>query len=138
MKNPAVSSSMITLAALLSLPLGPAVTMARSGQPPSSGSGPSTIQEQVSHLPKGSVIEIVLANDEKFRARLVSTSDGCVVVQWLNRDKIEDRKISFSEIRSAEPVLSRPSRLKTWGRYALVGGLGGAVGIAELAREDRP
>lgn len=64
----------------------------------------ATVQEQVLEIPAGSLIEVRLKNKEKFRGRLGDISNDGFVVKQARKDKVEDRQITFGEVKSIKMV----------------------------------
>jgi len=92
-------------------------------------------ESQAHRIPRGTVVEIRLQNGEKIRGRMVKSAENHFVVRWVNGKEIEDRTIALGDVKSIKVLDGKPSRAKTIGRYLIVGALGGAAGVVELAKE---
>ena len=88
-------------------------------------------------IPPGTAVELRLENGEKVRGRVAEVTEDHVVVQWVKKDTIENRKISVAEVKSIKVLRAKPSTAKSVAQYIFVGVLGGAVGVGELAKEKR-
>jgi hypothetical protein len=103
--------------------------------PSESAQQPST-RSLARQIPRGSTVAIRMRNGETFRGRLVEATDDLLVVQSIRGDVITNREIQFADVLSIQAVSGKPSRAGTVMRYLLVGTLGGAVGVGELARQN--
>jgi hypothetical protein len=76
-------------------------------------------------------------NGQRLRGRVVEVREGQLVVQWVNRDRIEKRQVALAEVKAIKVLRAKPSTAKSIAQYIFVGALGGAVGVGELAKEKR-
>ena len=85
----------------------------------------------------GNAVELGLENGEKLRGRVVEVREDQLVVQWVNGDRIEKRQVVLAEVKTIKVLRAKPSTAKSIAQYVFVGALGGAVGVGELAKENR-
>ena len=76
------------------------------GPPGSSASIPAqvaqklTLQEQLIEIRPGSLVVVRLKNKEKLRGRLGELSNEGFILKYTKSNKIEERKVSFDELKS--------------------------------------
>ena len=63
-----------------------------------------TLQEQVVEMPPGSLVEVRLKSKERVRGRLGEVSNEGFLVKQAKKDKVEDRKIAFGDVKSIKSV----------------------------------
>jgi hypothetical protein len=97
-----------------------------STQPQADASQKRTLKEQVLEIPPQTIIEARLKNKERVRGRLGEVSDEGFVLKMAKANKIEDRKISFDELRSIKVVEHKRSK----GEWVMLGILGGVGAFA--------
>ena len=81
-------------------------------------------------IPAGSVVEVHLRTKEKFRGRLGEISDNMFVVKFAQRDRIEERKVAFEDIRSFKVIEGRSNRMRPLTKTLIV--LGVVLGVGTL------
>lgn len=97
-----------------------------------------TLKEQVNQIPAGSKVEVRLLNKEWFRGRLGEVSDEGFTLLIATGNRIESRKVAFSEVKSVKAIGDNGRT-----RNILIGA-GAALGlllvlaltIGHLGRED--
>ncbi len=97
----------------------------------------ATLKEQVSQIPAGSQVEVRLLNKERFRGRLGEVSDEGFTVQVATGNRIETRKVAFSDAKSVKAIERGKKRNILLGAgvtFVLLFVL--AVTIGHLGRED--
>jgi hypothetical protein len=102
------------------------------------GSGEKpTVKEQVIQIPAGSQVEVRLLNKERFRGRLGDVSNEGFTVQTAQGNRIETRKVAFSDAKSVKAIERGKKRNILLGAgVALVFLFVLAVTIGHLGRED--
>jgi hypothetical protein len=63
-----------------------------------------TIQEQLTEMPAGAVVEVTLLNKHKLKGRLGEISAGGFVLQHAVKDRIEMKNIGFDEVKSIKQI----------------------------------
>jgi len=63
-----------------------------------------TLQERVLEITPGSLVEVRLKNKEKLRGRLGETSADGFVLKHAKGQQIEERKISFDNLKSIRSI----------------------------------
>lgn len=63
-----------------------------------------TIQEQVTEMPAGAVVEVTLLNKHKLKGRLGEISAEGFVLQHAVKDRIEMKNIGFDEVKSIKQI----------------------------------
>ncbi len=82
-----------------------------------------TLQEKVLEIPPGSRVQVRLKNKEKLRGRLGEVSNEGFVLQYARGNQIEERKISFDEVKSLK-VKEGGSNALVWVLVGAAAGLG--------------
>jgi hypothetical protein len=101
-----------------------AIDASSQRQPASQG---SAIQQQLTLIPAGSVVEVRLTNNEKLKGQLGGVSGEGIVLKYAKTSQVEERKIAFSEMKSIKAVKGRRTAL-----WILVG-IGVAIGVVLVA-----
>jgi len=63
-----------------------------------------TLQEQVLEIPAGSLVDVRLKTKEKLHGRLGDVSNEGFMVKFAKRDRVEERKIAFGDVKSLKYV----------------------------------
>jgi hypothetical protein len=88
------------------------------------GSEHPSLKEKVLDIPPQSLVEVRLRTNQKLQGRLGEVSDEGLILKVARTGKIEDRKVTFAELKSIRVVQGKAG---TAGKVAL-GGLA-AVGV---------
>jgi len=88
-------------------------TNAISGAPRSFAASPEsqlpanhkpTLKEQLLEIPAGSIVEVRLKSKEKLRGQLGEVTNDSFTIKHAKGEKIEDRTVTFEEVKSVKPV----------------------------------
>ncbi|MHB8652460.1 MAG: hypothetical protein ACYDA9_01140 [Terriglobia bacterium] len=116
------------LAAILLLQAGPEARarILPERAPQEQASAKSSLKQRVLEIPPMSVVQVRLNNKERLRGRLGQVTDEGFVVKVAQKDKIEDRMLAFTDVKSIQAKKTGSSAVKV-AAYIGIGAVAGLV-----------